>query len=184
LELDDVFEFELNKDKKSWSVTGYKGESEEVVLPASYKGMPVKAIGDGFAQNNKRIKKIVVPEGFISIGESAFEGCIWLKNIKFPAGKRGRYSFPDGIIDIKSMVFYGCKRLINIALPESLKFIGDGVFEGCEGLKAITLPENLLYVGESAFENCPNLETVTLSRKTRIGYMAFEGFTGKLVYRD
>jgi hypothetical protein len=43
---------------------------------------------------------------------------------------------------------------------------------------------NLQYVGERAFKDCPNLETVTLSKKTRIGHKAFEGFKGQLVYRD
>jgi len=34
------------------------------------------------------------------------------------------------------------------------------------------------------FEDCPNLETITLSRKTRVGHKAFDGFKGQLVYRD
>jgi hypothetical protein len=74
--------------------------------------------------------------------------------------------------------------LVNISLPESLELIGDRTFAECEGLKEITLPMKLKLVGERAFENCKNLETITLSKKTRIGHKAFEGFTGKLVYRD
>jgi hypothetical protein len=74
--------------------------------------------------------------------------------------------------------------MTNIALPESIRIINEIAFLECEGLKAITLPMNLKYIGERAFESCPNLETVTLSRKTKIGYKAFEGFKGRLVYRD
>jgi hypothetical protein len=105
--------------------------------------------------------------------------------IEYPRNKdKTDYTVPDGITEIAIGAFYGCKRLVSIALPESFVFIGADTFKGCEGLKAITLPANLLYVGECVFEDCPNLETVTLSRKTKIGYRAFEGFTGKLVYLD
>jgi hypothetical protein len=94
------------------------------------------------------------------------------------------YAVPDGTLFIADRAFSECKRLVNITLPESVGFICDNAFEGCEGLKAITLPMNLQYIGEGAFEDCPNLETITLSRRTKIGYKAFEGFKGRLVYRD
>jgi len=105
--------------------------------------------------------------------------------IKYPKNKdKTDYTVPDGVIIIDTTAFYRCKHLINIVLPESLKIIDAVAFNGCDGLKSITLPMNLQYIGESAFEDCFNLETVTLSRKTRIGYKAFEGFNGRLVYRD
>jgi len=43
---------------------------------------------------------------------------------------------------------------------------------------------SLQFIGEHVFEDCINLETITLSRKTKIGFKAFKGFTGQLVYRD
>jgi hypothetical protein len=105
--------------------------------------------------------------------------------IEYPKNKdKTDYAVPDGISNIAHAAFYGCKHLVSVALPESLGFIGDHVFAECKEIKAITLPINLQYIGGCVFEGCPNLETVTLSRKTRIGHRAFEGFTGKLVYRD
>jgi hypothetical protein len=105
--------------------------------------------------------------------------------IKYPKNKdKTDYTVPDGIISISSRAFENCKHMVNIVLPENLEIIKSYAFNGCEGLKAITLPVNLQYVGECVFINCPNLETVTLSRKTRIVYGAFEGFKGKLIYRD
>jgi hypothetical protein len=105
--------------------------------------------------------------------------------LKYPRNKdKTEYAVPDGIIEIQFAGFSGCKNLASIALPESLKFIENKAFEDCEGLKEISLPANLLYVGELAFIGCKTLETVTLSRKTKIAYKAFEGFKGKLVYRD
>jgi len=119
----------------------------------------------------------------------SIDGVLFDKKIKeliiYPKNKdRTNYIVPDGVIIINATAFYGCKRLINIVLPESLKIIDAAAFENCDGFKAITLPMSLQYIGEKAFQYCSNLETVTLSRKTRIGYKAFEGFTGQFVYRD
>ena len=105
--------------------------------------------------------------------------------LKYPRNKdKTDYAVPDGIMSIANFAFYGCKRLVNIVFPESLEIIRDYAFWNCEGLKDITLPMSLQYVGEGAFKDCPNLETVTLSKKTRIVYEAFEGFKGRLIYRD
>jgi hypothetical protein len=105
--------------------------------------------------------------------------------IEFPRNKDSTdYIVPDGIIRITNGAFWGCKKLINIVLPESLEFIGNRAFAECEALKTITLPLSLQYIGERAFESCSNLETVTLSRKTKIGYKTFEGFSGQFIYRD
>jgi hypothetical protein len=71
-----------------------------------------------------------------------------------------------------------------MAFPESLEYIGIHAFTECEGLKEIVLPPALKYIGEGAFKDCPSLETVVLSRKTKIGCKAFEGFSGKFIHSD
>jgi hypothetical protein len=76
------------------------------------------------------------------------------------------------------------KRIKHAIIPEGYTSIGDIAFIDCKRLIDIKLPESLADIGILAFENCPNLETVTLSRKTRIGLEALDGFTGRLVYRD
>jgi len=112
----------------------------------------------------------------------SIEGSVLLE---YPKNKdKTDYTVPDGIKAISPYAFYKCKPLVNIALPESLEIIREYVFAKCKGLKAITLPVSLQFIGERAFKDCPNLETVTLSRKTRIGHKALEGFGGRLVYRD
>jgi len=105
--------------------------------------------------------------------------------IKYPANNDNTdYTIPEGIIFIDRYAFCSCKYLVNIVFPESLEFIGDYAFLKCRKLTTITLPMNLQYVGRCVFEDSPNLKTISLSRKTRIAYNAFEGFTGKIIYRD
>jgi hypothetical protein len=142
---------------------------------------------ESFAFNNEQLTDITVNE--LNPEFCSIDGVLFDKEkkelIKYPRNKdKTDYTVSDGILRIADAAFYECKRLINIYLPESLELIRDYAFAECEELKTITLPINLRYIGEHTFENCPNLEIVTLSRKTRIGYKAFEGFTGQLVYRD
>jgi hypothetical protein len=142
---------------------------------------------DSYGFNSDQLTDITVSElnpHFYSI-----DGVLFDKRnsalMEYPKNKdKTDYAVPDGILHIADNAFCRCKRLVNIILPESIRLICDTVFIGCEGLKAITLPMGLQYIGERAFNDCPNLETVTLSRKTRIGHKAFEGFKGRFVYRD
>lgn len=105
--------------------------------------------------------------------------------MEYPKGRAdANYIVPDRILGISPQAFYGCKQLVNIDLPESLEYIVDQAFAKCEGLKEITLPLALNYIGERAFMGCSALEKIVLSRRTRIGLHAFEGFSGEFVYLD
>jgi len=357
----ESFSIELNENEGSWSIsiTGYAGEAETVTVPASFAGVPVKAIKDSAFSNNEQLKQVIIPEGITSIeswtfdgctglttiklpeslvfiGSWAFRACINLTSIKFPEsltsmefeafegctelrsvripknlssfsgasfegctelteitvdennpfyssldgvlfdkamttlmwypeGKKGEYTVPDGIIDIRfgafvnskeligisfpqSLLFAGnaefngeqlaiitvheanqvydskdgvlfrkkerwlleypkgkegaeyvvpdgtvaisggafskCKQLVTVTLPESLEIIGDYAFAECEGITAITLPLSLRFICERAFKGCAKLKSVMLSRKTKIGHKAFEGFSGQFIYLD
>jgi hypothetical protein len=155
-------------------------------LTGIYFPQSVLSISD-YRFNNDQLRDITVNESnprYCSIGGILFDKKK-SELLRYPPNKdKTEYAVPDGIIDIRNMAFFRCKRLTSIALPESLEFIGNNAFAECEGLKEISIPANLLYVGECAFMGCTNLETVTLSRNTKIGNWAFDGFTGKLVCRD
>ncbi|MCL1836526.1 MAG: leucine-rich repeat domain-containing protein [Treponema sp.] len=60
-----------------------------------------------------------------------------------------------------------------MTIPDSVIEIESNAFDGCRKLTRIIL-----------FEGCSRLETITLSRMTKAGYRAFEGFSGRLIYRD
>ena len=141
----------------------------------------------GFTSSDTKLTEIKAVENnpvFCSVDGVLFDKAM-SELIEYPKNRdKTDYSIPDGIMSIAKFAFWECKHLVNIILPESLEIIQDYAFGYCEGLKDITLPMGLKHIGEGAFKDCPNLETVTLSRKTRIGHMAFQGFKGQLVYRD
>jgi hypothetical protein len=163
------FEFELNKDKKSWSITAYNGESEEVIFPAFHKDMPIKTIGHRVFYQNEKIKLIFIPEGITCIEESAFHGCGRLTEIKLP----------ESLTSIGQQAFEDCIGLMDIKLPESLTTIEDFAFNFCTGLMDIKLPKSLTTIEDWAFNNCTRLTNIILPESlTTIGYNAFSCCSG------
>ena len=120
---------------------------------------------------------------------SSIDGVLFHKEEKsllnYPRGNNNTdYIVPDSVTRIRHGAFRECKKLSSITLPESLELIEAEAFIGCAGLGSINLPASLRYIGEDAFKECPNLQTITLSITTKTGYKAFDGISGKLVYRD
>jgi hypothetical protein len=205
MENNDLFDFEFDKNEKCWSITGYNGESEEVIFPESYKGKSVKKIACRFSQNQiKRIKRVVIPEGYTSIGYAAFGECAGLTSIKLPksltsiedgafGGCAGltNIELPEGLTCIKGWAFHRCTGLTNIKFPKSLISIGgktskdfyggrgDMAFADCTGLTNIKLQEGLTLIGENTFKGCTGLTNIELPESlTYIEAGAFDGCTG------
>ena len=112
------------------------------------------------------VKNIVIPEGVISIGNWAFDGCSSLKEIKMP----------DSLTDIGKRAFGECTSLEKVTIPKGVKSIGQCAFDGCSSLKEIKMPDSLTDIGENAFNNCTSLEKVTIPKGVKsIGWSTFCG---------
>ncbi|GBU28092.1 hypothetical protein R84B8_01650 [Treponema sp. R8-4-B8] len=184
MENDDLFNYELNKTEDYWIVTDYNGEDGEVVLPQYYKGKPVKAIGEDFPRD---IKSVIIPEGYISIGEWAFSFCKKLTKIKFPKSLTsiGDHAFNDctsieeiifseGLISIGSSAFDGCKRLRKIIFPESLTFIEFWAFKECKKITSVKIPKNLTNIDYFTFVDCTGLTEINVDKNNPI-YCSLDG---------
>ena len=111
-----------------WSVAKYNGNRAHVVIPSTYKGGAVVAIGDeafgGDTPMNLKLKSVVIPDSVTTIGEYAF--CY-------------------------------CMGLTSVEIPDSVTTIGEGAFGGCIGLTSITIGEYVTAIGEYAFVACYKL---------------------------
>jgi len=162
------FKIKLIEEKGHCTITidGYSGESEKVIIPASFGNISVTAIGNLALFGCTKIKNVILPEGIIYIDDNAFSGCTGLENI----------SFPKSLACIGSAAFENCVGLKDISLPENLTSIGDWAFRGCKGLKNISLPENLNCIEYEAFENCEQLTKITIPKGVlEIGNDIFSG---------
>lgn len=67
----------LNEDGVSYTYNATDVDETDlyVVIPSTYKGLPVTAIGEEAFSGNKTIIGVEISDGVTSIGDSAFASC-------------------------------------------------------------------------------------------------------------
>ena len=117
----------------------------ELIIPEN-----IKYIGEKAFAGCKNLKKIVLPNGLISIDVGAFSNCESLEEI----------IIPDSVKFIGASAFEGCKNLKKVKLSNSLNALNDFVFSKCSSLQEITIPLSIQYYSYGVFSNCENLKNV------------------------
>ena len=132
------------------------------------------AIGEGVFGMCDSLKSIIIPYGVTTIGTSAFAGCSKLETVIFSASVERiendafancgfkLLAIPETVKYIGEGAFAACTGLAQLTLPESAEFIGSYAFSGCIALTSIEIPESIGYIGEGAFYACKAIETVSL----------------------
>lgn len=101
----------LSSDETYYYVSGVNEMSlSELIIPESFKGLPVKSIGSLAFNNCKNLSSIAIPDSVTSIGVKAFYNCSSLTSI----------TIPDSVTNIEPAVLGGCSSLESITVP----FIG------------------------------------------------------------
>ncbi len=160
--------FKLNSEGTFYEVYAGKYKLEgDIVIPSTYNGLPVRRVADrGF--NNSLITSISLPDSIIWIGESAFEHCHSLAEVRLSSS----------LSMISEKAFYECRSLKTADVPSSVRNIGQSAFEGCKDLHTLTLREGLTYISAYAFRGCSSLLSLTIpDDMTRIASFAFDNCT-------
>gem|GEM_PF-3383814 len=96
-------------------IVKYKGESKDVVIPATINEMIVTEIG-GYVFSSNELTKVNIPEGVTEIGYCAF------KDNKLTSVK-----IPEGVTKIGDFAFKN-NNLTSVKIPESVTKIGRDAF--------------------------------------------------------
>jgi hypothetical protein len=152
-----------------WDLSGVTGS-----LTATQIGATISSITD---TGRDKIKGLVLPDGLISIGNSAFSFCTTLASVTIPEGVTsiGNQAFygctslasvtiPDGGASLGSATFYGCTSLANVTIPDGVTSIGNLAFNGCSSLASVTIPASVTSIDQYAFSGCSTLASVTVLR--------------------
>ena len=177
-------------------LTGYKGDEENLIVPARIGKTPVTAIGDHVLVPERkrydsealarkdRIRTVMIPEGIEDIGEEAFADCPRLESISIPTSLKklgeGAFSNCHGLADAEGFVivggvlfnYYGSNETITI--PEGVTRIDSRAFYGNSVIREVIMPEGLKTIGRSTFYVCLKLrKTVMPDGLENIGDEAF-----------
>lgn len=151
----------------------------------------LKTLDDTF-EGSKKLVKVTLPEGLISINGYTFYNCEKLTTINLPKSLQSiggwgafqntmiqklDFSQHAELVSIGNNAFYSCKELKEVLLPESLQQIGNSAFYNCETLTSIDLSKTQLQnIPESAFGECRALESVKMPNTLEtIDRWAFSG---------
>ncbi len=154
------------KNGEEYSITGYTGDSNEILTPSTYLDKPVTAIGVGAFYENRNLTSIIIQGNVTSIGLAAFYGC---NNLKFIV-------IPNSVTTIGNGVFYECRNLTSIVIPKGVTTIDEQTFLSCVSLTSIIIPDSVTKIGNQAFFKCSSLTSVVIPLSVNyIGSSAFAG---------
>lgn len=166
----------------------YLGTDEKVVLPDKIKGKKVSTIGGNTFRKCAIVKEVVIPSGVTSIedcaflecsslqkvtigenvasiGASVFSKCTSLKKVEMQTTK---------LKNVEMRAFAECTSLTGIALPKSVRIIGEDAFYGCRSMETFTIPAGVKNIEDSAFYGCSSLKKVVIGKETvNIGATVF-----------
>lgn len=152
----------------------FTGNQKEVIIPDTYKGKDVLAIGES-AFKNTNIRKVILPKNLQSIKTNAFYNCINLESINIPKNvfeirasafenchSLKNITLPERLKDIRARAFANNYSLVEIELPVALEYLGAGAFSCCSSLKEITIPESVTEINGQTFEYCTALTKINM----------------------
>lgn len=146
---------------------GKATKDDDVVIPDTFNGRDVAAIGNEAFYALAAVKSVKIPDTVVSIGDYAFADCTSLESIELP----------DSTVSIGDYAFNNCTALASVELGKSVKNIGDFAFKGCTALSEIPFPDSLESIGNGSFWACTALTEISTNKLTKIGTLAFYNCT-------
>ena len=96
------------------------------------------------------VKRVVLGERVVSIGDWTFYECKSLTSI----------FIPEGVIRINSYTFYGCSSLTSVYIPKDVASIGESALRDCTSLTLVYIPEGVVSIKNRAFAWCRSLKSI------------------------
>ncbi len=171
----------LEKEGDAYTVTGLTDPDNtfDLVIPSSYKGLPITKIGDN-ALDGSSLTSVTIPDSVTYIGKEAFAECISLTAVTMSANIEfiGTDAFEDCSFktNVKdTMEFLGnesnpylvllgnsSRAITEVTVPEGTRVICSSAFVYCTSLASVSLPSTLVDIGDAAFESCSVLANITI----------------------
>ena len=159
----------IQSSPTTYKVSGYTGTPVDVVVPPTYNGKAVTALGTDCFRGSTSLVTISLPASVTDLGINAFRECASITG----------FVIPDTVTDAGDATFRDCTSLVSIEIPDSVTELTGSFCYGCSSLTSITFPDTLADIQTVAFRYCTALVDVDLPASlTDIGDRCFQGCTG------
>lgn len=124
------------------TILNYRGDDADVVVPQVIGGRQVKHIGVSVFHGEELIRSVTLPEGLLSIAQTAFAECPNLERVVLPQSLQSigdsafsrcpvlaEATLPDGLLSLGSLAFFRCPALTDVHLPSKLDTFGARAFD-------------------------------------------------------
>ena len=136
--------YSLNTDEKGYTVVGIGYcEDTDLVIPATYRGLPVTAIGSNAFESVRSFKSVSIPASVTTIGEKAFASC-GVTSVTFATNSQ--------LTTVDRYAFFSSSSLQSIALPDGVTTIGVAAFNGCNNITSISIPDSVTTIENRALD--------------------------------
>jgi len=180
----------------STNAAQYRGDlvvPRNVYVPSSVLGsalsLPVTSLSEYACIYCDSLLSVTLPEGFTTIGYSAFSGCSSLQSVQLPSTLTtlSDWAFyadsallqvhvPAATGRVGSCAFAFCSALDSVSLETGIRGIGSQAFYYCQSIREVTIPWTVDQIGEYAFAYCSSLQRIVVEgRPVAITPEVFEG---------
>ena len=157
--------FSLDDDGVSYKVSGIGTCTDsDIVIPNTYKDLPVTSIGSGAFTLSESFTGISIPDSVTNIDSDAFAGCTALTSIVIP----------DSVTNIGYNAFAACTALTSIVIPDSVTSIGNWAFADCDSLTSVKISNFVKSMGEGVFTRCDSLTSIEVDEDNEY-YCSIDG---------
>ena len=181
----EEWQYEIHEGEVT--ITKYTGTDEELVIPSTIVGLPVRHIAYRAFYNNTSLKSVKIPEGVKSIKNEAFRSCTYLNMISLPSSlesiEENAFGYSESIESIKLYYDYRSEFTKVFKKCVNLHYINDNsiTYKGandklCVNTRYLAIIKNLAdnkYVNEYIQDNIHDkamhiVNTVTNSSMTDV----------------
>ena len=157
------FQYQLNYDEASYTMIGYQGKDEHVVIPGTFGGKPVTILYDKLFLGHEEIRSVTIPDSVTDLGEFLFDGCVNLHHLRLP----------KNLLYLWGYTFVRC-GLEEIELPDLLTSIPSYAFKECSQLKRVVCGSGMKKIYPWAFGGCTRLTELVHGSEVDVSPQAFD----------
>jgi hypothetical protein len=142
------------------SITGYGGNTKNIIIQEMIKNVPVTTIGEK-AFESKSLSKVTLPNSLKSIKDRSF----YSNNIT-------TVTIPSSVKEIGKWAF-SKNAISELSFLNGIESIGEGAFQR-NNLRNVILPNSVITINRFAFQGNPNLKTIHIVSNVNVDPDAFD----------